>query len=203
MFKDLSFESLNNERELLKRVAEGDQRAFETLYRIYRDKSLSVIQMFLKSYSEAEDILHDIFIQLWSGRKHLQNVEDFDAYLFISIRNSIMKRLLKKDRLEKDLARYHLERQHWAGSSQKPEINDVRKLVHEALLQLPEQQRKIYSLSRNEGLTHHQISGLLQISPKTVANTLSLVLNHIRAFLSQHGYVLAAIGYLLRFFKGL
>lgn len=182
------------EKELLCEAAEGNAQSFEELYRLYRNKALSVILTFTKSYAEAEDILQDIFLQFWSGRKNLQNVEAFDAYLFISTRNAIRKTLVKKEKQQQLISQYSSEQPFQSLYPDQQAAKEVALLVNKALEGLPEQQQRIYKMSRHDGLTHEQIGQLLQLSPKTVANTITLVLNHIRIFLGRQGYLLGAIG---------
>ncbi|MET0394286.1 MAG: sigma-70 family RNA polymerase sigma factor, partial [Chitinophagaceae bacterium] len=143
-----------------------------------------------KSYAEAEDILQDIFTQLWSGRKNLGQIASFDDYLFITTRNAIRKSLLKKEKQQKLLDRAVAELQ--PQTFELEGVKDIEKMVNAALLQLPEQQRAIYKMSRQEGLTHEQIGSRLGLSPKTIANNLTLTLNQIRVFLGRQGYLLGA-----------
>ena len=186
----MSISPLYTEKELLAQASEGNGEAFEQLYLRYRNKTLSVTLTFIKSYAEAEDILQDILTQLWSGRKNLGQIESFGDYLFITTRNAIRKSLLKKEKQQKLLNRQSAEQQPQPFGLEG--VKDIEKLVNAALLQLPEQQRAIYQMSRQQGLTHEQIGSRLGLSPKTIANNLTLTLNQIRLFLGRQGYLFGA-----------
>ncbi len=190
IIKQKTYYSNTPESQLLALSAAGDADAFEILYRRYRDKSYAMLLSFVKSHADAEDLLQDIFVKLWIGRKNLERVEDFDAYLFITLRHALSYALRKEEQQEKLKIRAggfeHLPR---ATAEEQVHIRDIETLVSSALEQLPASQRRIYLMSRREGLTHEQIAAELGLSPKTISNTITLILNHIRNFLRQYGYL--------------
>lgn len=75
-------------------------------------------------------------------------------------------------------------------------INEIKKLVAQAVAQLSEQRKRIYLLSRNEGMTIPEIALALQISPNTVKNALVISLKQIREYLARHGYTLSVLAIL-------
>lgn len=63
---------------------------------------------------------------------------------------------------------------------------DLRELIEEALSGLSEQKKRIFQLSKEEGLSHDQIAEVMHLSKSTVKNHLSETLRHIRGHLRQH-----------------
>ncbi|MNL13920.1 RNA polymerase sigma factor SigK [compost metagenome] len=57
--------SLGNENDLLARIASGDEFAFKIIYNRYRPKVFSYALKYLKSESESEEILQEVFLKLW------------------------------------------------------------------------------------------------------------------------------------------
>lgn len=189
----MSDKALHKDKELLARIAEGDEQAFETLYRRYRNKAYSITLTYITVPSQAEDILQELFLTLWEKKETLPQIESFDHYLFIMLRNRLVTELRKKERQER--IKQYSSQTHIQQSTpdQQTEANEANRIIQEALLQLPEKQQRIYRMSREEGLNHEEIGAILDISPRTVSNNISFALNHLRAVLDQHGYLVIDI----------
>ena len=67
------------------------------------------------------------------------------------------------------------------------DFREVEALVKEAVRRLPAQRRRVYQLVREEGLSHAEIAGRLQISKHTVRNHVAEALQEIRLYLREHG----------------
>ena len=170
-------------------VSQGDEAAFELLFRHYHNRAYTLALTYMNDPAQAEDVLQDFFLKLWKGRATLTNIDRFDHYLFAALRNQLISELRKKNRQEKIKA--HLSREsNWQPSNgQLAEVRDLHNAVRHALEQLSEKQQIIYRLSREEGLNHEQIAARLHLSPRTISNLLSMVLNHLRASLRAQGYL--------------
>lgn len=179
--------SLHNERDLLLKVAEGNENAFRQLFDHYSDNIYSVALVLAKSSVMAEEIVQDVFLKIWMKREQLPSIEKFDGYLFMTARNHIYNELRRKT-LEQPFAE-HLE-QHFQESSALPEeqllLKETKHLIQKAVAQLPTQQRSVYELSRNDGLDHAQIAEKLGISKLTVKSHMTKALQFIRQYLKEH-----------------
>jgi RNA polymerase sigma-70 factor (family 1) len=171
---------------LLKEVAKGNEKAFRTLYDAYFNHLSAYIFKLCKSKAATEEIVQEIFVKLWVNRALLTDVAMLDAYIFTTARNKTidhLRRLAKETRLISVL------------STQVPEYNNniddklnasaLQLLIEEALEQLSEQKKKIFHLSRNEGLSHDEIAEIMQLSKSTVKNHLSETLKHVRDHISR------------------
>ncbi len=183
---------LYNEKELLVQIAEGNQNAFEQLYRYYRNKAYTIALTYLTIPDEAEDILQECFLKLWNNRHQLSEIEEFDSYLFIMLRNMLISALRKsetKQRIIKQAQQTVVLQHNKLSGIEKGESARLYQAVQKLIKQLPERQQQIYKLSREEGLTHAEIAKLFNISARTVSNTLSIILNQLRSALSSQGYL--------------
>ena len=90
------FTPLDNEKELLLQVAEGDEFAYRRIFNNYWGQVYSTAYMFTKMPETAEDITQDVFAQIWVKRAYLRDVGKFEAFLYITARNMIIDRLRKK-----------------------------------------------------------------------------------------------------------
>ena len=183
-------EDLYDEREVLKGIATGDAAAFARLYRHYWNEVYTLALSFLKSPQQAEDAIQEVFVKLWNKRDTLLLLQDFRPYFLAMTRHAVIDAMRRRRR--------HILIQGTAllvvsatDYTQEDIFNskEAARLVQEALSNLPGRQRLIFSLSREQGLTHGQIAALLQLSRKTVANLMTQILNHIREHLSRKGYL--------------
>lgn len=183
---------LYNERELLTQIAEGNQDAFERLYRHYRNKAYTVALTYLSVPDQAEDILQECFLKLWYNRQRLPEIEEFDRYLFIMLRNELISALRKTETQQKIIRQVQktatLQPAKLSGIEQA-ESARLQLAIREIVAKLPAKQQQVYKLSREEGLSHAEIAEQFGISARTVSNLLSIILNQLRTALRTQGYL--------------
>ena len=192
---------INSEKELLSRVAEGDENAFGQLFKTYYNLLGEFILRITESLPLTQEIVQDVFVKIWVNRCSLAKVDSFKAYLFVVARNHAFNCL-------KQIAREKSHKKEWVNSVLHHAVNDVEeidtidtgKLIDEAVELLPSQQKKVYTLSRRNGIRHQEIARELNISHETVKKHMVLALrflkNHLRSHLSLF------ILFLANFFKG-
>jgi RNA polymerase sigma-70 factor (ECF subfamily) len=183
----LSATLLNNERELLLRIAEGNEHAFRKLFDHYWDNVYSVAFVLTKSSVLSEEIVQDVFLKIWLKRDQLVSVTKFEGYLFIVARNHIYNELRKKTMerpFVEHLDQYFLETSALPG--QEMMLKETKQMIDRAVKQLPPQQRAVFELSRNEGLDHAKIADKLGISRLTVKSHMTKALQSIRQYLQTH-----------------
>jgi RNA polymerase sigma-70 factor (ECF subfamily) len=168
---------------------QGDEQAFEVLYRHYRNRTYTLALTYMNDPALAEDVLQDFFLKIWQVRLTLEKIDRFEHYLFTALRNRLISELRKKDRQQKIKSYLSRENAWQPTAEQLTESRELHSAIREALQQLPEKQQTIYRLSREEGLNHEEIAARLQLSPRTISNLLSLTLNHLRTALRAKGYL--------------
>lgn len=183
MLKDPS----NTEKELLKRIAEGDDKSFSYLFHAHWDHIYSVAYSITKSSTLAEDLVQDIFSKIWTSRKKLIAIERFDDYLFIIARNTIYTALRRQSRSD-SFVRELMRIGQAAGQTPEEELSAKQShaLIQEAIRQLSPQQQSVYRLSREEGLKYDQIAEKLGISKNTVRIHMIKALEFLRQYLNMH-----------------
>ena len=169
------------ESEVLQLIAEGDESAFRQLFDEHWQNIYGVAYMLTKSRPMAEDMIQEIFMKLWIKRKQLPKVENFRNYLFIVARNHIFNEL--KKRSTDILFTNHLV-EYFGDTKETPEKKLLQKeaeqIIGGIVERLPQQQKMIYRLSREEGLSRHEMADRLGITPNTVRNHLARALEMIR-----------------------
>ncbi len=180
---------LYDDKELCRRIAVGDEQAFQTLFRLHRDRLFAFAVRFTKSAAAAEDIIQDVFLKLWEQPDLLEKAENPPAYIFILVRNKTLDYLRKisnDQRLQQEVWLFIAHAQRQAEDTfEKVDAKETEQLINEAVQQLPPQQQKIFILSRTKGLSHEQIAEQLGISKNTVKNHLIAALGTIRKYLNK------------------
>jgi RNA polymerase sigma-70 factor, ECF subfamily len=131
----------------------------------------------------AKDIVHTAFIQLWKHRNNLSSAVPVQSYLHTIIINKSLD-VLKRRRIQE---RY-LQNQDAIELTHDLDQFDLKKLqadIHTAISELPEQMRRIFEMSRYEGLKYGEIARHLNVSVNTVETQMSRALAKLRVKLAN------------------
>jgi RNA polymerase sigma-70 factor (ECF subfamily) len=173
--------------ELVELLIGGSQEAFVELYARFRKRLMFFCKQYMRNDADAEDTVHDIFLQLWEKRHFLGEVSSFSGYLKSMAKNHIMKKFRHLD-VHSRFAKYMLLNEIDSTNETESAIidNDYSKLLDEFIENLPPKQKEVFRLSRINGLTYKKISELLHISIDTVQEHASLTLKKMKKHLRQH-----------------
>lgn len=164
---------------MMKRVAEGDKMAFDKLFFMYYPKILNYLSHFISSKEQSEDMAQDFFINLWRNRHFLETVKNPDGYFFISSRNMALN-YLKKVRYDSIDIDECLEIPSELAADKEYEAFETDLLVKLIADAMPAQRRRIFYMSRYDGLSNSEIASRLGISKKTVENQINRALKELR-----------------------
>lgn len=157
------------------------------LFTEYRDKCYGFFIKLLGNQELAKDLTQDVFLLLLRKKTELDDVRDWDNYIYVMCRNRAYDHLKKAahDQKYRDyLFRYWNQSANLLRPSRvekEIEASHYQELLEESLKNLPDQQRLIFNMSKKEGLSHQVIAEKLDISPITVRNHLHRALKNIRA----------------------
>ena len=178
--------SSDNIKELLIRIAEGDENAFRKIFKAYYNQLGDFIMQIADSERLTQEIVQDVFLKIWINRVMLAEVSCFKAYLFVVARNhayNCLKQIARERTREKEWVNAVL----YSASTNVIDEEDTTiavNLIKEAVLMLPPQQQKVYVLSRVNGMRQQEIALQLNISLETVKKHMVLALrflkNHVR-----------------------
>lgn len=191
-------DSLEENYLLQTQVSQGDQQAFRTLFDGYHPRLFQYIFNLVKSKEVAEELVMDVFLKLWLSREMMGAIENLDGFLFkIAYNKSIdFFRAAARDKTIADIIwdRIEIPAQSYADAPLL--MQEYENKLREAINLLPGKRKRIYEMSREEGLSHGQIAEALGISKNTVANTIVEAKQFIRSYLEKH-YGLAGLVVLL------
>jgi RNA polymerase sigma-70 factor, Bacteroides expansion family 1 len=173
--------------ELIRFLQKGDAAAFTEIYHRYWKKLLSVACNKLPSVEEAQELVQDVFLDLWNRKKNVEIRTELKAYLATAVKYRVINMLAKHARTrqylkEKNLAAENTSHNHTEEWLSFEELKDK---LASLVAALPEKCRLVYRLSRDEGYTHKEIAQLLRLSEKSVESNLARALKKLRTGLSQ------------------
>lgn len=172
------------DNELLQQLAEGNEEAFKQFYNQHWNRIYSLALAYLKSATQAQDIVQEVFIKVWTRRGQLKNVEKPEAFVYIMGRNEVVNALKKKVTLASiDEQQNDYLPDDYLLPHQAVDLKEMQEKINRAIDTLPPQQKLIFKLSREEGLNHEQIADRLGIERATVKNHIVRALNTLRQLL--------------------
>lgn len=157
---------------------------FEGFFLDYYPRVKGFINGLLQDAEEAEDLSQDIFMSLWQNRGNLKQIDNLDAYLFRIARNAVF-RYIERSLLFKNYQSRQLSDDNSDLYEIESELNakELELIIAIAVERMPSQRRKIYQMSREQGLSNENIARELNISKRTVENHLTQALADIRKIL--------------------
>jgi len=174
----------SSDKELWRLISQEDDRtAFEQLYRRTLHALLGAIYKWADDAEEAEDILQEVFLDLWERRTKIQIKNEVFSYLYSMARYKIFDRLREKQLTEKQIRAWTLVMQEEAVTTAaflEEELASREAVVSSELEQLPAQMKKVYLLSAEQGKSIREISEELLVSPYTVKNHLQKIRKRLR-----------------------
>jgi RNA polymerase sigma-70 factor, ECF subfamily len=149
----------NSDEDLLRQVKAGNVFSFDELYRKYSKRLFRFSFSLLKSTEEAENIVQDVFMNLWINRDKITNDSSVKCYIFSIAYHSSISVLRKKIRESEFIA--HLTRIQ--DLTQQPddlslEYKELDARLKAIIDSLPKRQKEVYLLHRSQGLKYAEIA---------------------------------------------
>ncbi len=173
--------STNDDILLIRLIQYGDEKAFNYIFDTYFVPMCRYGYIYLNSREEAEEVALDIFIHLWEKRLELNIRLSLKSYLFQSMRNRCLNALRDKKQTCPLETIGELKQEEYPFL----EMQELNRLIEEAVLSLPEKCREVFQRSREEQQTYQEIATEMHISTKTVEAQISKALKRIKEHLGN------------------
>lgn len=156
--------------------------AFDQVYELYSHKLFSFVFKILKNEAEADDIVQEVFVKIWESRGSLVDFKLLNSYIFTIAYNHSIDLIRKRISNNKYLE--HLKNSAVVNFTppiiSQIEFNELNSQVEKLIAGLPERQKQVYLLHREEGLTYPEIAEKMGISKNTVENHMVKALKYLR-----------------------
>jgi len=164
-------------------IAAGDRSAFEALFRLHYRPLCTFAMGYVKDADQAEDLVQDLFFRLWLDRGKVSITTSVKAYLYAAVRNRSLNAVKAGSRMR--VFSEQADDRPTEEARTEDEHSERIARVQAAIEALPEERRRVFKLSRYEGLKYHEIAERLGISVKTVENQMGSALKTLRTELKD------------------
>jgi RNA polymerase sigma factor (sigma-70 family) len=164
---------------LIKKLKRGDQKTFKEVYMAYFDRLVATSKKFDFKFLTPEDLVQETFLHLYKQRELLKEDVLFDKQLFVFCKNIIINHINRENKvIPLDPSKFSAaaeEEDHYPAR-----LEEQRKKLTSLLEQLPEQQRKIFTLHKLDNYSYQEIAEITNLSEKTIANHIYLANKFIK-----------------------
>lgn len=184
-------------KEHIDLIKGGNKIAFDQLFLEYYSFLCNYAFQFLHEKDAAEEVVQEMFFQLWEKRESLDIRSSIKSYLFQSVKNRCLT--LLKHLTVREEYKVHNQTNIAYQEQQISDLNsELATMIEVAVNELPEERQKVFRLNRYEGLKYQEIANHLGISIKTVEAQMSKALKYLREELKDYLPLLLFILYLLK-----
>jgi len=174
-----------DDRQLAGRLRIGDKKAFEEIFRKYREKIYYFAIRYYNSAEDAENVVQDVFIKLWEEREGVKEDFSLNNYIYTIAKNHLFN-IQRKKINEKAYRNYIVDHLVQISNLENELIYaDLKAKIDEIIDELPSQRKKVFIMSNMEGLSNKELASQLNLSVRTIEVHKSLALQTIRKALKN------------------
>ena len=190
---------MKDEKQIVKRLKQGDETAFRTLYDSYHPRLYSFSLKFVHDPEAAREIVQDVFLKIWSNRRTLNPQLSFPAYLFKIAKHEnfkYLKNAARETSLKEELIRRALPLQFLPEDQLI--FTEYQAMAEKAIQLLPPKRRLVFEMAQ-QGLTHDEIALELGISVHTVRAQLTHATQSVKDYFMRFAGVALTVALFLFF----
>lgn len=184
---------------LQEQIARNDDTfAYKELFVAFYNPLLRFAITLVKSREQAEEVVSDVFINVWEKRKRIDSISNLKVYLFIAVKNTSLNYLSRQnknltDSVDETTAEF---RSIYFDPEQLMVTAEMVARIKAAIEALPPKCKLIFKLVKEEELKYRDVAEILNISVKTVESQLAIALKKIgnsihfdinKAIIAPHG----------------
>lgn len=170
-----------DEKQLIAKVQEGDQAAWDYIARTYYQPLFGYVMSMVREKETAEELVQDVFVNFWAKRERINITTSLKAYLYRAARNHTLN-YIKRRNFELNYQRSLVGRVqvHHNDTEQAFHYSELEKRLYDSIEALPEKRKEIFMMSRFEDLTYKEIAAALDIPVRQVHYQIGLALKELR-----------------------
>jgi RNA polymerase sigma-70 factor, ECF subfamily len=189
------------EVELIEKLRSGDEKSFEYVFKTYYPSLAVFAKKYVYDLDLGKELVQDLFVKLYENHENLQINSSLKSYLFKSVQNKCLTHISQTQLRSKHLENVAvIERERELDGSDHMEQVQLEENIYNSISTLPDQCRRIFKMSRMEGLKNKEIAEELNISIRTVETQISKALKILRESLSKYMLILMVLIYLINNF---
>jgi RNA polymerase sigma-70 factor (ECF subfamily) len=164
-----------SDEDLMSRVKRGEAEAFEMLLARYQKPLFSFIFRMVGDFHKAQDIFQETFFRVFRNAWRYDESLRFSPWLYRIARNLCLEEIRRRKRVKIILVDEGAKLQPkelWGRETLDEEVEEMRRIVERAILQLPERQREVLLLRENQGLSYEDIAQITGMSVPAIKSCL-------------------------------
>lgn len=185
--------SMDDDTLIFEKVKLGNEVAFETIFKKYYSRLCHYVFRYVTNMPDAEEIVQETFLNIWDKRLTLEINTSFKSYLYASAKNRALNALRNASRRKGHLSIISSQKNQNANATSDLAVNEINDQLFLALEQLPPKCKRIFQMSRMEGLKHKEIASKMGIKIKTVENQIGIALRYLKGNLADFLKVIAVL----------
>jgi RNA polymerase sigma-70 factor (ECF subfamily) len=173
------------EEQIWQHIRQRDAKVFEAYYKAHYRLFFLASCKYLRDPGLAEEVVNDVFVRIWEEALSLDIQTSLKFYIHRAVVNQSLNQLdkNKRERMRREELKDDMrESEDW----EELEDNELKVRFYKAINELPEQCRKVFKLSRFEGLKQQEIADRLGISIKTVKNHITRAMKDLHKVLKEY-----------------
>ncbi len=169
------------ERELIKRVADGDEHAFNVFFKLYKDRVFAYCYNWTQNYEDAEELAVETLYRVWKKAGSFRGDSKVSSWVFGIARKVCLEFMRSKKMV-------YLEIQEWDAVYEDSQEEWDTELVRDALESLDPLHREVLFLAYYEELPYEEIAKILGVPSGTVKSRVHNAKRKLREILEARGY---------------
>ena len=166
-----------------------DEEAYKQLFFHFHPLLYRFAYNIIKNEEDAEDIVSEVMIKVWTMENKLAYINDLQLYLFKAVKNTAFTYLSSKKNSFQSLTDETEQTLHTTSnnlSEQKIIFSEINQKIEKAVIALPPQCQMVFRLIKEEGMSHKQVSSILEISQNTIETHMRIALKRIKLALEKY-----------------
>ena len=173
-----------DEAKLIAGLKAGNYESYKTLFHLHYARLVCFVDGIIEDRHAAEDLVQEAFVKVWLNRQKLNENLFIENYLYVLVKRATLN-FIRDRKFAEDISVEVLQGLSSGDTTgEAVDVNETRRRIQSVVQMMPEKRRKVFRMSRNDGLSNKDIASQLKLSEKTVERHITLALQDIRKTLS-------------------
>jgi len=167
-----------SDEKLIAAIRENDYVSYNKLFVRYYNRLCQYVYGMLQDKDDSEDVVQELFLNLWNNRKKIMITENISGYLFKMAKNQALNHIRSTTNYRNLLDNQDNTPGYYEEN--QLESDEFRIALYDCINQLPDRSKQVLLLHRVQGLKQKEIAEKLDISVKTIKNQIWTSLQKLR-----------------------
>lgn len=186
MKKTAQYIDINDNKQIVSALNEGNESVFDAVYRHYFKKLCAFCSQYIPDLEETEEIVQETMVWLWENRLTLKAELTLKSLLFTIVKNKALNRISHYEIKQKVHEEIHQKYESTFENSDFYDQDELFRMYRQTLDNMPKDIRETFLMNRNQNLTHKEIAAILNVSPQTVNYRIGQALKMLRQALKDY-----------------